>query len=105
MYLHERFRLASTAPQRSKRAYVCKWKAAYTCPFCPQFKPWRPHGGRGALEHAAAPMDENERNEILERRARATEMVLRETQLWQAPPLPPTLPSPRPPHPSESTAP
>ena len=50
-------------------------------------------------------MDENERNEILERRARATEMVLRETQLWQAPPLPPTLPSPRPPHPSESTAP
>ena len=50
-------------------------------------------------------MDENERNEILERRARATEMVLRETQLWQAPPLPPTLPPPRPPHPSESTAP
>ena len=36
-------------------------------------------------------MDENERNEILERRARATEMVLRETQLWQAP-----LPSPAP---------
>ena len=28
-------------------------------------------------------MDENERKEILERRARATEMVLRETQLWQ----------------------
>ena len=73
--------------------------------FASQFKPWRPHGGRGALEHAAAPMDENERNEILERRARATEMVLRETQLWQAPPLPPTLPSPRPPHLSESTAP
>ena len=28
-------------------------------------------------------MDEKERKEILERRARATEMVLRETQLWQ----------------------
>ena len=28
-------------------------------------------------------MDENERHDILERRARATEMVLRETQLWQ----------------------
>lgn len=51
-------------------------------------------------------MDENERNEILERRARATEMVLRETQLWQATPPPPSLtPFPRPPHPSESTAP
>ena len=30
-------------------------------------------------------MDENERKEILERRALATEMVLRETQLWQVP--------------------
>ena len=77
----------------------------HSFPFCLPIQTLAPHGGRGALEHAAAPMDENERNEILERRARATEMVLRETQLWQAPPLPPTLPSPRPPSMSESTAP
>ena len=29
-------------------------------------------------------MQEDERQEILRRRARAAEMVLRETQLWQA---------------------
>jgi hypothetical protein len=38
-------------------------------------------------------MQEDERQEILRRRARAAEMVLRETQLWQArvPPRPSTL--------------
>ena len=38
-------------------------------------------------------MQEDERQEILRRRARAAEMVLRETQLWQArvPPRPSAL--------------
>ena len=53
------------------------------------------------------PMNENERNEILQRRARATEMVLRETQLWQASPFPSPRPRPSPSPlllpPSEST--